>query len=190
MTRINSDDVREHLDYDPETGRLFWKDEAGSINKVSGYRYVKVRQKLKLAHRVAWAIYYGEEPAKGVLIDHINGDRLDNRIANLRLASYSQNSANAKLHTRNTSGFKGVAKVVRIGRWTGRWQASITVRNKQMNLGYFGTAEQAHQAYLAAARKYQGEFANGGLAGHVPSRAIERDWLFVASPRFSETRAT
>lgn len=185
MTRINSDDVREHLRYEPDTGKLFWKDEAGSINQTNGYRYVKVRQRLRLAHRLIWAIYYGEEPPTGVLIDHINGDRQDNRIENLRLATYSQNSANAKLHTRNTSGFKGAAKVVRKGKWTGRWQATITVQNKQLNLGsHFRTAEAAHAAYLKAAREHQGEFANGGLAGHVPAKGIARDWLFVASPRF------
>jgi hypothetical protein len=187
MTRINSDDVRDHLDYDPATGKFWWKDEAGTITG-HGYRYIKVRRKLKLAHRMAWAFYYGEEP--NGLVDHINGDRLDNRIKNLRIATYSQNSANAKRHSRNTSGLKGASKVVKNGRWTGRWQASITVRNKQVHLGSFRTKEEAHQAYLLAARKYQGEFANGGRGGEVPSSEVERDWLFVASPKFWEMRST
>ena len=183
MTRINSDDIRDHLDYDPKTGKFLWKDEAGSINPVTGYRYIKVRGKMRLAHRMAWAIYYGEEP--NGLVDHINGDRLDNRIENLRIATYSQNSANAKLHTRNTSGLKGASRVLKKGRWTGRWQASITFQNKQINLGYFDTAEEAHAAYMLAAIKYQGEFAHSGTIGHIPSRTVKRDWLFVATPRFA-----
>lgn len=182
MTRINSDDVREHVGYDPATGKFWWRDEPGTIS-TNGYRYIRINGKMMLAHRLAWLLYYGQTPPK--LVDHINGDRQDNRIANLRAATYSQNSANAKLHTRNTSGFKGAAKVVRKGKWTDRWQATITVQNKQLNLGsHFRTAEAAHAAYLKAAREHQGEFANGGLAGHVPARGIERDWLFVASPRF------
>lgn len=176
MARITSDDVREHLIYDPVTGKFWWRDEAGTVTG-NGYRYIKVKGKARLAHRLAWAFHYGEEPEG--LVDHINGDRLDNRIENLRLETYSQNSANAKLHTRNTSGFKGVSWERR----KGKWQATITVRNRQMFLGYFDTAEEAHAAYLIAAREHQGEFANGGLAGHVPS-TVKRDWLFVASPRF------
>jgi hypothetical protein len=183
VTRINSDDIRDYLDYDPSTGKFWWKDEAGTLS-TNGYRYIRVRGKMRLAHRMAWAIYYGEEPPKGTIIDHINGDRQDNRIANLRLADFSQNGANARLHAHNTSGYKGVAKVVRKGKWTGRWQASITVRNKQRSLGtHFRTPEAAHEAYLKAAREHHGEFANGGSVGHVAA-GVERDWLFVATPRF------
>lgn len=186
MTRIISDDIREHVEYDPATGKFWWKDEPGCIS-TNGYRYIRVKGKMRLAHRMAWTIYYGEEPDG--MVDHINGDRLDNRIENLRIADYSQNSANARRHSRNTSGFKGASKVLKKGRWTGRWQASITVRNKQMNLGYFDTAEQAHEAYLDAARKHHGEFANGGHHDYVPDKKVKRDWLFVATPRYGDERA-
>lgn len=181
MTRISSDDVREHLSYDPSTGKFWWKDEAGTITG-HGYRYIKVKGKARLAHRLAWLFYYGVEPPG--LVDHINGDRLDNRIENLRIATYSQNGANAKRHSRNTSGLKGASKVLKKGVWTGRWQASITYRNRQINLGYFDTREEAHQAYLSAARKLQGQFANCGLAAQIsPESKVSRDWLFVATPR-------
>lgn len=183
MTRINSDDIRDHLDYDPATGKFWWKDEAGTVTG-HGYRYIRVNGKMRLAHRMAWAFHYGEEP--GGLVDHINGDRLDNRIENLRMATYSQNSANAKRHSRNTSGLKGASKVIKKGRWTGRWQASITFQRKQINLGYFGTKEEAHEAYMDAARKYQGLFANSGLIEMLSDqKMVKRDWLFVASPRFA-----
>jgi hypothetical protein len=108
-----------------------------------------------------------------MVIDHINGDRLDNRIENLRTATYSQNSANAKRHSRNTSGLKGASKRFKNGKWTGRWQASITYQRKQINLGYFDTKEEAHAAYLEAARRLQGEFANCGNVKELVPRMVD-----------------
>jgi len=152
--------LNEELIYNKETGQFFWKKEAGTITG-HGYRYIRVNGKMMLAHRMAWLMAYGEDPGEK-LIDHINGNRLDNRIENLRLATFSQNGANAKRHSRNTSGLKGASKVLKRGKWTGRWQSSITVRNKQFNLGYFDTKEEAHVAYLAAAKEHHGEFASDG----------------------------
>lgn len=175
--------IRRELDYDPKTGRFWWKVEPGTV-PTNGYRYIRVNQVMMLAHRLAWVLYYGVEPPG--LVDHINGDRLDNRIENLRIATYSQNGANAKRHSRNTSGLKGVSKVVRGGKWKGKWQASITYQNKQIALGYFDAREAAHEAYLDAARRLQGPFANCGLAAQVsPESKVKRDWLFVASPRLA-----
>ena len=160
MPAATLQNLRDKFGYDPKTGRFSWKEEPGCV-PTNGYRYIKVGGKLQLAHRLAWLYYYGEEPVG--LIDHINGDRLDNRIENLRIATFSQNAANAKRHSRNTSGLKGVAKVVKKGVWTGRWQASITHQNKQIGLGSFKTKELAHAAYVKAASRLQGEFANDGL---------------------------
>jgi hypothetical protein len=150
-------ELQEELVYNAETGQFFWKKEAGTITG-HGYRYIRVNGKMMLAHRMAWLMATGEDPGDR-MVDHINGDCLDNRIENLRLADHSQNGANARRHSRNTSGLKGASKVLKKGKWTGRWQASITVRNKQINLGYFDTVENAHAAYLAAAQKHHGEFA-------------------------------
>ena len=152
-------ELSEELNYDPATGRFTWKKEAGTIS--NGYRLLRVNQKNMWAHRVAWLLATGEDP-EGFVVDHINGDRLDNRIENLRLATYSQNSANAKRHSRNTSGLKGASRVFKRGKWTGRWQATITYRREQMYLGSFDTKEEAHAAYLEAARRLQGEFAHDG----------------------------
>jgi HNH endonuclease/AP2 domain len=169
--------LRELFSYDPEKGSFRWNGEAGYISG-NGYRYISVEGKKRLSHRLAWLMHYGEEP--NGLVDHINGDRTDNRIQNLRLATYSQNSANAKLHTRNTSGLKGASWMPK----KNRWQATITVKNKQMNLGYFKTKEAAHDAYMAAAKKYHGEFANDGLSSVCASLPKNRDWLYVATPGF------
>lgn len=167
-------ELSEELNYDPKTGRFSWKKEPGAIS--NGYRLLKVNQKNFWAHRVAWLLATGEDP-EGLVIDHINGDRSDNRIENLRTATYSQNSANARRHSRNTSGLKGASKVMKKGKWTGRWQSSITYQRRQMALGYFDTKEDAHAAYLEAARRLQGEFAHDGEVKELVPRAAELSYV-------------
>ena len=91
----------------------------------------------------------------GMDVDHINGDGLDNRRANLRLATRSENMRNSRQSAANTSGFKGVC-------WNKRdqnWVAAITVEGRMRYLGAFGTPEAAHEAYLAAATRLFGQFA-------------------------------
>lgn len=86
--------------------------------------------------------------------DHINGDTLDNRRVNLRVASHAENQRNKGLLPSNTSGFKGVS-------WFKRdqvWQAKITHAAKQIHLGYFKTPEDAHRAYCNAAVQLHGDF--------------------------------
>lgn len=93
-----------------------------------------------------------------VLVDHINGDGLDNRRSNLRICSKSENLRNRGKPASNTSGYKGVA-------WSkaaGKWQAYITVEGKRKHLGLFETPEAGHAAYCEAATKLHGEFANFG----------------------------
>ena len=175
---MNLYELRSELNYDPETGKFTWKKEAGTITG-HGYRYIRVNQKMMLAHRMAWLMFYGTEPDG--LVDHINGNRLDNRIVNLRIATYSQNAANAKRHSRNTSGLKGASYMPK----KRKWQASITVQNKQTHLGTFATKDEAHAAYLEAARKHQGEFANDGrTASPVNPPSVERDWRPAAMLSF------
>ncbi len=91
-------------------------------------------------------------------IDHINGDRMDNRWANLRLATNSQNHANSKRYVTNRCGFKGVS-------WRSdknKWSARIVRNYRAKNLGYFDSPEQAHEAYVRAAEVVHGEFARAG----------------------------
>jgi hypothetical protein len=90
----------------------------------------------------------------GFVVDHCDGDGLNNRRGNLRKATTAQNQANCRMHITNTSGFKGVSFHLP----TGRWQAQISYKSKNVWLGYFDTPENAHAAYLAEAIRLRGEF--------------------------------
>lgn len=90
-----------------------------------------------------------------VLVDHANGNTLDNRRCNLRLATVAQNSCNSRTRAGTASGLKGAHLI----RKTGRWRSSIRVDRKVIHLGTFATAQEAHAAYCAAAVEHHGEFA-------------------------------
>lgn len=98
---------------------------------------------------------------KGMVVDHINGDGLDNRRCNLRLATPAQNSANQKRMSTNTTGFKGVSFYKRMG----RWRATITVQRQKISLGYFDNPIDAARAYDTAAIELSGEFAKTNFGG-------------------------
>jgi len=155
---IFKDVVFGKLNYDKETGIFTWVkngtrgvkagDIAGSKTK-DGYIMLSVGGKKILAHRVAWLFAYGEF-AQGNL-DHINRNKSDNRIANLRLANASENAQNRLKNSKNTSGYKGVT-------WHKRdekWQAAITVKGKVLHLGYYANVEDAYASYVEASKKYQ-----------------------------------
>lgn len=114
-------------------------------------RTIKIDGKKKtiLMHR------YIMNAPKNKVVDHINGNTLDNRIENLRICSHKENIRNSKKCKNNTSGYTGVFFYKR----TKRWQSCIGVNNKIINLGYYDTKEEAALAYNEAAIKYFGEFA-------------------------------
>lgn len=122
------------------------------------YWMVCVRRHMILRSNLVWALHRGEWPL--TMMDHANRDSLDDRIENLRLATPTQNVANQKLRKTSLSGFKGVRldKNVR----SKPWMARIGVNRKRIYLGNFSTPEEAHEAYMEAARKYFGEFACSG----------------------------
>lgn len=159
------DEVCELLDYDRKTGVFTWRvgrrgrakagTKAGALAG-KGHIQITIRNTRHYAHRLAWLITYGEWPPAGMDVDHIDGDKGNNAIANLRLASRSQNAANASgLRKNNTSGYRGVS----LYRRTGRWDARIFVEGVTHCLGHHTTAEEAARAYDRAAYKFYGEFA-------------------------------
>lgn len=164
---ITASYVRQILDYDPETGIFVWRVKrnnripAGSVagrDNGLGYIRIGINGRNYKAHRLAWLITYGQWPSKH--IDHIDGNRANNMISNLREASVSQNSMNRKLSIINTSGYKGVYWHTQVY----KWQARIMIHGKAKHLGLFDTAEEAHAAYCLAADRLHGEFANYGIA--------------------------
>ena len=98
--------------------------------------------------------------SSGQVVDHANGNGLDNRRSNLRVCSHTQNMQNRKMHSNNQSGFKGVYFDPEVQGLP--WRAQIRANGKKHHLGRFGSAIAAHQAYLKAAEKFHGEFGRAG----------------------------
>lgn len=160
---ITYDELKMYLSYNPETGEFFRLHDtsprwlAGKIKGTnSGHGYIKIGIKGKhiYAHRLAWLYVHSEWPEE---IDHINGDRSDNRIVNLRSVSKAQNNQNMAIQKSNTSGFKGVS-------WCKdkkKWKAQISINNKNTFIGRYDTKEQAHEAYILEKSKHH-QYANIG----------------------------
>jgi hypothetical protein len=154
---LTAEQLQTMLNYDVVTGEFIWKiqpsravkigDIAGCTEKRIGYITIGITKRIYKAHRLAWLYVHGEWP-RG-LIDHINGNKADNRIANLRDVFADGNSQNVrKPNRRNKSGFMGVIW------YQNKWRASMSVNGKSKWLGDYSTPEEAHQVYLAAKRKY------------------------------------
>lgn len=153
----------DHFRYDAETGNLYRikrarSERLGLITKRNsgprgGHIATSINKRNYFAHRIAWALYYGYWPK--FQIDHINGIRDDNRIANLRLCDNSQNQMNQKLPRDNKSGFKGVYSE----RGRNGFIAQIFVGGRRKYLGKFADRLDAAKAYDAAAITYCGAFA-------------------------------
>jgi hypothetical protein len=150
-------ELRKLYSYDPDTGQLTRltsrrKEFIGVVTNDS----VRLGEHEISVNRVAWTLYYGYWPSN--YIDHINRDRKDNSINNLREASPSENGYNSVQV--NSHGYKGVT-------WRDRknkpWLAKIRVSGKRINLGSFETKEAAAQAYEEACIKYHGRFAQLGV---------------------------
>lgn len=163
---LTADYLRRRLRYEPTTGVFTWLPRttgtrvaqwnaknagrpAGSLMR--GYWRIAIDGCIVEAHRLAWLYVTGEWPT---LIDHADGNRGNNAWANLRLATSRQNNANKKRNVNNRSGFKGV-------RFRhGRYEARITdLAGGLRQIGAYATAEEAHAAYAAEARRLFGDFA-------------------------------
>ena len=171
---LTQEELKSLLHYDPDTGIFTWnyiKSKRGTYfaksGKVAGctakgntrnhYVLVNIKNKLHKAHRLAWLYAYGKLPDH--IIDHINGNGIDNRICNLRDVTRSENFKNSRLRSDNASGFNGVF-------WEQscrKWRATVTVGGIKHHLGVFKNKEDAIAARKAANAKY-GFHKNHGRA--------------------------
>lgn len=156
---LTQERLRSLLDYSPETGKFKWLVRRSNIAAgvaagtlmCNGYLCIRVDKRLHLAHRLAWLWVTGDAPL--LQVDHINGDRADNRFCNLRLATNSQNQQNRRAAQASSStGLMGVLNVSRLRGYPKPFKAAIKKNGRLTTLGYFETAEEAHAAYLAAKR--------------------------------------
>lgn len=162
--RLSHARLCEVLSYCPDTGIFVWKirlskrvragRQAGCLRQ-DGYIDINIDRESFLAHRLAWFYIHGVWPDDA--IDHVNREKTDNRLSNLRQANFRQNSFNAKRPIRNRSGLKGVSW----SRHAKKWRAQIRGVG---HIGYFSDPLDAHNAYCVAARSIAGEFANFGIA--------------------------
>lgn len=143
--------MRWHDLFRYENGKIFWKvrksnnvkvgSEAGNISDSGRYRSVMIDEKTHKVHRVIWEMHNGDIP-KGMQIDHLNHETLDNRIENLRLVTIKENTKNRSFNKNNNSGHIGVSWYKRYG----KWNATIGISGKQKNLGYFSSMGDAIKA--------------------------------------------
>lgn len=149
--------LRAALSYDPDTGIVSWTnptsnrvrpgDPAGNLNRLGYYR-IGFNNRDYQAHRIAWALHYGRWPV-GV-VDHIDGNPANNRLANLRDVSMQLNMQNRRKATAGSaSGLLGAS----MHKASGLWHAKIKTAGRVTSLGYHKTPEEAHAAYVEAKRK-------------------------------------
>lgn len=173
LTSIES--IKDRLDYDPDTGFLWWKPcsdmpthwntryagkRAFTSQDGKGYCQGQIFNRLFKAHRVIFAISHGRWP---LAVDHINGNRMDNRIANLREVDPLENARNLGIRPANRSGVNGVYWEER----RSKWLASIRVIGRSKHLGYFSDFDDAVEARKKADLEYgfhQNHGARHGLS--------------------------
>jgi hypothetical protein len=159
-SELTQERLHELLDYDSETGEFRWRDNSKPrAGRIAGFQQRSVSWCINIdgrryqAHQLAWLYVKGEWGRP--VIDHRDGNPLNNRWSNLRLSTYSDNAANRRRMRSNTSGYKGVG----FDRRTGKWRALISKDGRLYCLGRYATAEEAHEVYVAKARELFGEFA-------------------------------
>lgn len=149
--------------FEYRNGHLYWTQNApikvrgklaGSMNS-RGYWKVMIDGKRYGAHQIVFAMHHGHIPA---FIDHINGDKSDNRIENLRPATKSQNGYNRKIDAGNTSGAKNVSYRAD----TKKWRVDLRVNGKAICVGSYEDFDLAELVAIEAREKYHGRFANHG----------------------------
>jgi len=147
---ITQSELKELLDYNPETGIFVWKTHLKQSNKYEGdsagclsgggYIAIQIKGVRHYGHRLAWLYVYGKFPDKE--LDHINRDKADNRISNLREVTRSENMQNVGLRKDNTSGESNIS----YRKDRNKYRAFVTENNKYKSLGHFETIEEAKTA--------------------------------------------
>ena len=158
------EDIGEHLKLMPDgsiirttnpvRGNRTKGKRIDNLNIQSGYMQLRLGDRMYRAHRVVWFLHYGEQPPE--YIDHINGDRTDNRPENLRKACHSTNMANAKRRSSNTSGVKGVQ------RSGNKWIGSVGFKGERHYVGPFTDIAEAEIAVRQLREQLHGDFTNHG----------------------------
>lgn len=156
-------ELGEFLRYEPETGHLYWLKRPGRFTSkakpgqvagaknAGGYMVINFRRRMFYCHRIAWALVHGTWPVSQ--IDHIDGDKANNRIANLRLCNHRQNACNS-VKRPGASGTVGVTQV----KQTGRWKAQVSENGKHRFIGTYASKHEAAAAYWSAKEQIAGEF--------------------------------
>lgn len=153
-------DIRDWVSYNPDSGLVKWikspnnnakvGDEAGGIDG-GGYIAFHLHGRRWPAHRAAWVISQGSNVPAGFEIDHIYGNKQNNKLDNLRLVTRSENSQNRKVARKDSkTGLLGVTKHKR----SGLFNAYIRLDGKSKSLGYFKDPQKAYEAYVAFKRTF------------------------------------
>lgn len=192
LNRPSIERIRQVLAYDRETGILTWRitsgraiagNEAGHLDKKTGYIRVRIDGCFIQAHHVCWALEFGYWPER---LDHRHGKEAGNGIENLRECTQSQNMGNIGLPKHNTSGVKGV----NFHKASGQWAAQITIDGKRTYLGVRPTKEGAAALYAGAANAHFGsDFSMTEDRPMVTARAPRRPARAKGRPTADEVRA-
>lgn len=183
--------LKKFILLDVETGTIFWKDRVledfpskktwlsfqsrfagkrcGTYKAPDGYYRVTVNKTVQLVHRIIWALYYGEWPAKQ--LDHIDGDTTNNKISNLREVTGQQNQANSK-STKGSSIYKGV-------HWCNtskRWVAKLMFNYKNVFTKHCNTEEEAAIAYNEAAKFWFGKYSKQNMIKELDDKGEKIKW--------------
>ena len=160
---ITQQQLQQTLNYNPDTGIFTWANDskrvkagtkAGTITN-QGYVRIKILDKVYMAHRLAWLYVYGVMPSEQ--IDHINHDKANNRIENLREATNQQNQFNKPKSKYSKSNYKGIS----FHKKSNKWLAQININKVNTYLGIFDTEEEAALAYQNKSKEIHKEFAHG-----------------------------
>ena len=150
-------ELMDAYEYTPETGIFIrrksfkrWKEGSIAGTLAGGYISINIVGTVFRAHRLAWTYMTGDQPPP--IVDHINGITTDNRWENLRAADPSQSTTNRKRQKNCSSNLKGAHK------HGSKWRARVKFRGKVIDLGVFGSPEEAHAAYCAVAKVIHANF--------------------------------